>query len=182
MIYPGDWTQDSSSVYYYSDFEPPENKIYSSNDTLFAVPGNAGSYQWFDCQSGEEIEDANKSWFYSGTSGTYGVRIIKDNYILSPSCYDLAVAIKNPENKLLRCYPNPSKGYLHLEFYQTDFSELNGTITNLAGTQIKTFLILGNSSLIRLDLSGLASGVYILRIRKGNQIIQIQKISVVNGH
>ena len=174
---PG-WIRKSSDTYYYSDFVLPDTGIYFSNGTLYATLENADSYQWFDCQSGEDIEGADKNRYTSSASGSFGVRITVGNYIVTSPCYNLALSVNNPRNEIIKCYPNPSNGLLHLDFYNTGMPELICTLTSLVGMQVRTFPIPANSSHVTLDLSGLTTGIYFLRVKAGNNILQIQKISI----
>ena len=174
---PG-WIRKSSDTYYNSDFVLPDTSIYFSNDTLYAALENADTYQWFDCQSGEDIEDADRSWYSSTTPGTFSVRITTANYIVSSSCYNVVLSVNSPKNEIIKCYPNPTTGLLHLDFDSAGMPELICTLTNLTGRQVRTFSIPGNSSHISIDLSGLTTGIYFLRIMAGNHILQTQKISI----
>lgn len=72
-----------------------------------------------------------------------------------------------------RYYPNPVHDMLHIE--TGDSGESSIYIYNLTG-QLNYFSRSGDSSLIRLDLSGLPTGMYFIRVCHGNRT-EVIKIS-----
>lgn len=74
---------------------------------------------------------------------------------------------------IAKLYPNPSNGHITLEFSQLPEGILHAVVTNNLGQKAFETSILNANSTLDVDLSDLASGMYILRIlHNGKQHIQ----------
>lgn len=75
-------------------------------------------------------------------------------------------------------YPNPGKGIFHLKFenfdsqatYKVECCSINGKVVHA-----ETFFGLEDVS---MDLSGLAEGIYLLRLSEGEQIKGLAKLII----
>lgn len=82
--------------------------------------------------------------------------------------YTSVNSMKATNNKLL-LYPNPANDYLNVSF---DSGNNNSTIKiyNATGQTVKLFN-LNNSGEMKLDVSGLQKGIYIIRVENGSSIL-----------
>lgn len=125
---------------------------------LSAVQSNA-TYLWYDCASNSPINEATNQSFTSSGFGSYAVEIELNGCIVMSDCYtviDFAL------------YPNPA----------TDIIILNSTIADIgaeyfiyneSGTLLLNEIIEEESTSI--DISGLGSGIYSLRIGEDGVIV-----------
>jgi len=70
--------------------------ITQSNDTLFAIEGYS-AYQWFDCETMENIDGAILYYFTSGESGSFAVEISDQGCVDSSFCYWIQNPVANFE-------------------------------------------------------------------------------------
>lgn len=114
--------------------------------------GYVGGWRWFLCMS------KNGELIY-----------MNPNY---NSCYLVTTGIKEMNDLKIETFPNPVKDKLTIK--TTDPNQINTiTITDLLGHKIKNFVY--NSPV--LDMSGLSSGIYILRLQFENRVI-VRKIII----
>lgn len=84
----------------------------------------------------------------------------------------------NITNSILSIYPNPSNGLINIDFNPNTRLVCELTIADITGkTAYKTYYRFGNSNSIKLDLSYLSKGLYILKCNIENQIFT-QKIII----
>ena len=79
----------------------------------------------------------------------------------------------------VKLYPNPSRGKLLLEIFETDRMQISWELTDLRGRSVKQSSFFSNNSIVKetIDLSKEAEGAYILKIWAGNKQY-IRKIRV----
>ena len=81
--------------------------------------------------------------------------------------FDLATGISNEQlSKSLSIFPNPANKELHIKLHDPELSKSNGSIriTNLVGKEIKMLEHVEMNELLKLDISNLANGVYIISV------------------
>jgi hypothetical protein len=78
----------------------------------------------------------------------------------------------------IKLYPNPATYNVSIEFNNALPANCQMVIVDLNGKLLKTFLLLKNTSLFNFDVAGLASGMYIVQVRKANKIIASQKLLI----
>lgn len=68
-------------------------------------------------------------------------------------------------------YPNPATDVINVKFQDSDFSKLSYSIIDLNGqTIISEQLLSGVNESVKLEISSLASGVYLLQIKNGSAL------------
>ncbi|MBC8048423.1 MAG: T9SS type A sorting domain-containing protein [Fimbriimonadaceae bacterium] len=149
-----------------------DTSITYADNTLHA--NGIGSYQWINCESGEEITEATSQDFIPLMSGTYAVVISADGCSDTSSCYAItAVAISNNVlNTNIHIYPNPTAGILFIDNPLTDQS-IEVIIKDVTGKLIYQVQHNGQKE-IPIDLSAKPKGVYFLTIHSSGDIRIIQ--------
>ncbi len=125
------------------------------------------SYQWIDCGTGLAVPGATFQVFTASASGNYKVAVSLNGCSDTSSCYAFTLptaSIANNGIKSLSVYPSPANNYLVVE---TE----NIAITTLSIVDVNGKLISTNTpqnSSVKLDVSSLKSGVYLLKIETAN--------------
>jgi len=86
------------------------------------------------------------------------------------------IILSNPEfenEKAVSIFPNPSKDYMNVSISNSEFKSIE--IFNILGEKITTYQ-LNNTSLTKVDISNLNSGVYVLKIQDTSDKITLKKI------
>lgn len=140
----------------------PDHLVDQIDNTFTAVPGNA-SYQWIDCETGLAIENETNRSFSPSGNGLYAVEITVGHCVAVSACIAFVnVGIgEDLMDRNLTLLPNPTGGELRVSYEGGRMLRLE--ILDLSG---KAVLKMGdvNGSEVRMDLSKLAGGVYILRV------------------
>ena len=102
----------------------------------------------------------------AGQASTYCEEIILDGSYIS--------GIDEPKNELIlsRVFPNPSSNFVNLEFNSPTDAQIELVLINLQGKEIQRSsrsLVNGDNQL-RVDVSSLPEGVYLLRVQSGNTL------------
>lgn len=158
---------DSIVVTVFPNFAPLVNRL---GNILSTDPGYT-SYQWY--RGGVAIPGATTYQYTLTRDGMYTVRVVNIS-----ACGGTSVnvpvnnlAVNNlPSEYGIMIYPNPAGAVLHIEAKQA----VDATILAVDGKEI---LKARNAGLI--DVSGLASGLYFIRIthNKSGQILGVQKFN-----
>lgn len=155
-----------------------DTTVTLTDGTLTAQDTNA-SYQWIDCVTGELIPGATSSSYTPATnSGSYAVIVSVGGCSDTSDCHTLGgTGIGNLElNRQLNVYPNPANTLIHIE-----------STSGLHVEAIRVFNILGaavyrekgNETMKQtIDLSRLASGMYLLHIQT-DKGIAIRKLELI---
>ena len=163
---PDTWIEDKRTRYFYGDFILPDTSTFiTDGGTLYANLETAAAYQWYNCETGEDISGANLIAFIPPAPGSYAVRITTGNYIVSSGCRDTrTLSSRSPDQSAFRCYPNPSSGLIHIDPGTTGTNDIMIRVTDLSGYVIRTIRQYpGQTAPVILDLSGLSGGMYLLR-------------------
>ena len=86
------------------------------------------------------------------------------------------VGIAGKQSENLMIYPNPNKGMFSIATLDHSFLEMNVTITDLQGKEIKTIVCRGKD-IYSIDLTDQAKGSYLVRITSGEKTV-VRKIIV----
>ncbi len=129
-----------------------------------------GTFQWVDCADNyAHIPGAINSSFTPIISGYYGVIVSVGNCSDTSSCINMNLVGLIPDlGTALKLYPNPSDGYLSIDFGQ-EIRLATTKVSDLAG-RIVFATMLENQSKVDLDLRHLSAGVYAVQIHIGEQM------------
>ena len=124
---------------------------------------NADTYFW-DFGDGESTVDSDP-WHQYSSAGAYSVMLIaqRDGCLSDTAYFMIEVgqaAIEDQTIELLRIYPNPTKGSIAIKgegLTEIQLFEINGK--EVLSSQFN------DESLIELDLSALAKGTYLLKVK-----------------
>ena len=137
--------------------------------------GTFASYQWL--LNNSPISGATAQTYVSTQSGSY--RVIVFN---AQGCSDTSavvsvthVGIQNIQTSEVRIYPNPTENILHIE---ADGLHNNTTLIliDAIGRNVYESNIAGNSVREALDISSLASGMYILMLKDQDKVYVSRRI------
>ena len=83
------------------------------------------------------------------------------------------VGIESAENELQgRIYPNPAKNDLFIETSNIENDDIYVSIFNTTGYEVLNKQVSSETSAIKLDVSGLSSGLYFYNVKSGNKLMQ----------
>lgn len=149
----------------------PINTAVSSNDNVITAENdNADSYQWINCDTGEEIIDSTNNSITIDASGSYAVIITEGACTDTSDClYVEYLSVENEafSDKEFTVFPNPTKGVLKIK---GDFETEMYTILSLEGKTVKSGRLKTNSVNERyIDVSSVKNGMYVLSITSNNR-------------
>ena len=114
---------------------------------------------------------------FAGTPGRFGWLLKVDSVgCLVPGCQDfLDVDEEKPVVKLL-LYPNPTSTTLNIYYNDPSFSgKAEMTVYDMNGVCVKLWKLFANDMAYIYDVSGLASGTYLIKVCNGDELMQSQK-------
>lgn len=138
-----------------------ETGVTINSSTLIAHAVGA-TYQWFNCDTGEDLENGNEQSFLPPTSGNYGVRISQNGCEATSICTPMIITdtVETPEGTI-RVHPNPTSGQITLSFSE-DFRYCQLIISNMLGQTLQQMEIIDRST-VDLRIEGEA-GLYLLAL------------------
>ena len=125
------------------------------------------SYQWIDCGTGLAVPGATSQVFTASATGNYKVAVSLGGCSDTSSCYFFILptaSISNNGIKSLSIYPSPANNYLVVKTENVAITSL--TVVDVNGKLISTNT--PQNSSVKLDVSQLKSGVYLLKIETAN--------------
>jgi len=143
-----------------------DTSVSQVNNVLTAnASGATIGYQWVDCNSGNSpIDGATNQTYTATTNGSYAVIISNCSDSQQSSCYainNLSIdSINSPLSIIL--FPNPINEELNLQLNST-YDKIDIQVYSMLGQLIKTVSI-SNTQECRLNLAGLSSGSYLVKI------------------
>ena len=153
-------------------FTEMSNVVTFDGVTLTATEANA-TYQWFDCDSENDIPGATNQTYAPATNGNYGVAIDNGSCNVYSDCFSITdLAVNEFQANVFSIYPNPSTGIIHIE----TANPLSIVITNAAGQLIHTEALQAGKTV--LELKGVESGVYFAIATDSNGMRSTQKITI----
>ena len=124
--------------------------------------------------------------FYDGL-GVYQARVILEQMGFSMVVNECELTKKRKSNQFLRLkyeassefsvYPNPANEVLHLSYEVEDNNIIKLDVIDLLG-RIKTSSFLKKGSIHSIEVSELQPGLHLIRLMKGDQLLDIEKIMI----
>jgi hypothetical protein len=149
--------------------------VETSGSSLMVNESNA-TYQWFDCDDlNTSLTDAASQSFHPKKSGHYGVMVMQGACMATSECivYEV-VGLEAAKTSDVNVYPSPARDQFTIEV--VDFSgPVQFELYNLQGKVILEGALVEHHNPIKLNQ--LTTGVYLLKIFKGNQAT-IRKIAI----
>lgn len=147
--------QSSDQVTVFVNDLPPVPEVFQYGDSLYTYVGY--SYQWY--LNGNMVTNATNSFLVVQTSGSYSVEMIDTNGCSSLSePYTIWVGVEERDDLSFSVYPNPARDKLLVSGQGT----FDIYLIDMTGKEIESWFFQSNTS--SMDISGLSSGVYFLRI------------------
>lgn len=142
-----------------------------TDNHLIAFEANA-TYQWIDCDSGEDIPGATNQDYFATITGNYAVHITNSlgcEYTSSCTFVEVTATNKIYEG-LIMVYPNPAYGKVWIK-NETSFEVKGLTAVSLQGITMREFPGIVND----VDLSDLPAGLYLIKLEV-NGVEVVKKI------
>jgi len=142
--------------------------------------GNPGDWMW-EFGDGTMSNEQNPMHTFNGP-GTYLVclTIMDESGQASTYCEEIMLdgsfisGIDELENELVinRVFPNPSNDFVNLEINSPFNSEIELTLINLQGKELQRSAhgLVNGENLVRLDVSSLPEGIYLIRLQSENTL------------
>ncbi|TND07772.1 MAG: hypothetical protein FD123_2923 [Bacteroidetes bacterium] len=150
--------------------------MVSVTSVTLTASASGATYQWLDCVNGYVILPGDTSQNFTATvNGTYAVAVTQNGCTDTSGCHViLSTSLDHALNGTsVRVYPNPAHDLLMIE----TSGLAGGTIelTDIAGAVVLRTNF--SSSVISVDLSGLAAGTYFARLDtpEGKIVKKVQK-------
>ncbi len=140
--------------------------ITENGDELVASP-DGDSYEWFDCTTNSSTGNTTKTFALSA-SGSYSVKVTKNNCSSTSACFDKTITEVDPVSKGFSVTPNPSKGQFILNSIEAYPVKVSVYSSN--GLKIRMFSFEIGENCI-LNLLDIADGLYLLKIESQNSVI-----------
>jgi hypothetical protein len=137
-----------------------DNRIHRNDNILTAVERDA-SYQWID-SVGAAIPGQNDQQFKPAESGTYSVRVEKNGCSVISGSISLTVP-DIEETGAGSVYPNPSQNHVVLTLPEFRHP-VSVVLTDVHGKTVRIWNNVEAYSGARLDLMGVAAGIYFLQV------------------
>jgi len=144
----------------------------------FLYVSEAGAeYQWIDCANGNTpIAGETGETFTPATNGSYAVIVYKSGCIDTSDCTTvtgLNIAGATPMAGI-RIYPNPASDILSINTGSLPVDQI--LIRDITGKVLRRILPTGPTTTI--DISGMATGIYLLEVMSGHERYT-SKVSIV---
>ncbi|HZV70839.1 MAG TPA: T9SS type A sorting domain-containing protein [Saprospiraceae bacterium] len=151
---------DSRELEYYENTmcETVDPSVFIDDHTLTAAMAGA-TYQWFDCDSGENIPGATNQTYEVTTTGNYAVYVTSNGCKVQSMCLNIIISrIQDVLADGLTFFPNPTTGIVHVK-NDSSYPVNDVTITSISGQVIGHYSLDGKNT---VDLSSLDPGVYLV--------------------
>ncbi|MBK8701726.1 MAG: T9SS type A sorting domain-containing protein [Saprospiraceae bacterium] len=170
---------DTMRISYYENISCTgqiDNTVTKSGSTLNANAIGV-EYQWFNCNTGEDIPGATQRNFLPTTTGSYAVKLTDVQGCENIStCQSVVISATNDtQTDLLIVGPNPAKDYVLINFKGSEQID-RIQLFNADGRAVKE--LNGTGNMERLELSDVTAGQYLLEVTAGGQTT-IRKIVVL---
>lgn len=140
--------------------------ILLNDGSLASGEWRGDDYQWLDCENNSQPIPGATNWSYKPTTnGRYAVKVTMDSCEVVSSCFSyFQVSQQEMELNALQIYPNPAQEYITLKRETSAQAPFGILIINTSGQIIRNLKQVSESEL-RIDVTKLPPGMYILRIR-----------------
>jgi parallel beta-helix repeat protein/predicted outer membrane repeat protein len=139
-----------------------DTAVTVGNASFFANASNA-TYQWLLCNGTYSPipSETNQTYTPTMVSGFYAVEVTQNGCVDTSACYPLILTGLSNSSKIetIELYPNPANNQLTVDIGQLKIEML--TIQNTLGDVV--FYKQNCNALETIDVSGFASGIYIIR-------------------
>ncbi|MBK8808158.1 MAG: T9SS type A sorting domain-containing protein [Bacteroidales bacterium] len=156
---------------------PLKPEISQSNDTLIAVPTNAGgAYNWY--LNSQKIITTAKPRLKLNETGMYYVVVADSNgcSVTSEEFYSVYTSLTDGSSKIT-VYPNPAVEYVQISTTDIDKLPLSLNVFDANGKNVfGTFTI--SESLFEINVGQLSAGVYMFQISSNNELIKIERVTI----
>lgn len=149
-----------------------ETVITFANDTI-SPTFTGDTYQWINCDNGNELTNETDSVFIPTENGTYALIMDQGNCSDTSNCI-LITHLSIDENQTTKTTinPNPSSNFITIQ--NPYINEFNAKLINIEGKVIETFQKL--NSTMHINISHLPRGVYYLRLETTEDVETIKFI------
>ncbi|WP_421919077.1 PKD domain-containing protein [Marinifilum sp.] len=134
--------------------------------TMLNLTIDGSHYSW-SFGDGESSTEINPTHHYS-SSGNYKVNLTVENVC---GTVELDKEIKTSYNDQLKIYPNPSSGKYIIDLRRIIYDRIIWSVFSSKGAQVKNGVI-SSSSILEFDLTGLSTGIYILKVNIDGEILK----------
>ncbi|MBA3680800.1 MAG: aryl-sulfate sulfotransferase [Bacteroidetes bacterium] len=161
---------------YINNAAPSQPVISYTNPDLISTPGT--TYQWYF--NGDLIVGATSQTYTPSQYGIYVVRTTDANGCVNVYSkgfdYTMVTSVKTQNNTLnsLMIFPNPTTGNIELDF--NGYTETDFTVSIFDNTGK---LVLKSKNEVKIDMSDLNTGLYILNIAVPNKASVNKKITLI---
>ena len=143
--------------------DTPINPVVTRAGNQLTANSGYTSYQWYN--NGNAIVGATGATYNTnGTPGTYTVKVTDALGCAGISNSTTIVGVNNlsPVNNDIRIYPNPATTFVYIE----SANKVNVSISSVQGQ-----VIIHKDDADKIDLKGLANGVYFIQVYDENNIL-----------
>ena len=192
------FSEDSVTVFAVMDTLAKADQRFSY-DTSIGTYGPYLNDLWFATSTGDTLKLAGNYWMINvngmGAANGIASQYVKDNdfvkvgdesagilkdpntfwyvWITAVMPVDVPAAVANVQEELMvEVYPNPASDYVQIRYAEAQPATL--VLVDMQGRMLKQLRISGD---FRMDVSGLAAGMYIVRLQNGDASA-IRKIQV----
>ena len=158
-----DWTTSSVSTLYYRFL----SELTASTRYEFQVR--------HECQIGSWT-DWSVSQSFTTTPG-FGGGAISSRSVVLPPRESAEFSEDLLQSNSMSVFPNPTDADMNIELAFPLVSSAQGSIIDLSGRAVQQFTVAADNQVIRLDVSDLTAGIYLLAINSDNQQM-IQKVII----
>jgi len=138
------------------NFEEPTAAIYTNDSSVYAV-GNFETIKWLSCSGNSLIEGADSSVFNPSDAGQFAAIITLNGCLDTTFCKSFEPSVFTCNSLFIS--PNPAKEFITFQYPESAYL-IQIFATNGALIRSQT----GNESTQKIDVSYLASGVYVIQI------------------
>jgi hypothetical protein len=143
-----------------------DKNISISDEEIISDENEGDAYQWYDCTTDLPIENATESLFTPMAEGSYKVEITKGFCKEFSDCIDFSIVGIEDYHFDFNVSPNPTDRSLYIQI-DNWVREYGVSILDVTGK-----VVIGPTSLNPdgwLDLGHLKAGIYLLKMKNGNQ-------------
>jgi len=150
-----------------------------NSTVLMSLQDSDATYQWIDCNNGNEpIPGATEQFYEVTENGSYAVIVtstINTECFVISDCFDVInVGVEEIENTLFSVFPNPSDGK-----YKINFNSVNNfnqyEITDYRGRLLLIAELNGELD-IEINLTEESEGIYFLKMKSNSEIKVVKLI------
>ena len=159
--------------------DPSTNEIFEAEATDNSCADNGNCSATIQVKQGTKVNWKVQSICIINGATFYSPEI-EGNETFIPYCESIADnAEKENTDKAIRVYPNPTTGYLTVEYYGKISANMEFRIFDMSGKMVfNTFgnAVANRNNKYQLNLHALASGVYTLTVNNGKDVSKIKVV------